>query len=36
MERPPHLGHFRGEVSVEEGCEMERLLLRPERRGWYL
>jgi len=34
MLRPPHLGHLRGEVSVDEGWETEVLLLRPLRRGW--
>lgn len=33
MLRPPHLGHFRGDVSVEEGWETEVLFLRPLRRG---
>ncbi len=32
---PPHLGHLRGETSVDEGCELVvTLLLRPLRRGW--
>lgn len=34
MLRPPHLGHFLGEVSVEEGWELVVMLLRPLRLGW--
>ena len=31
---PPHLGHLRGETSVEDGWELVvTLLLRPLRRG---
>lgn len=35
MLRPPHLGHLRGEVSVEDGWEPLIILLplRPVRRG---
>ena len=37
MPRPPHLGHLRFSASgLAEAGELEMLLLRPFRRGWYL